>query len=607
MGEWVSTALLRDPSISIWGVSLSSHDQYQLFPAETKKDGSKHPGHDKERPDGAARSHDALLAVKSISLLRGLCLQVAADMCFEWLLRKIRDPAPQIIIASGNPLSDRSRRSSRERQYRQAPGGIRKQPSTPRKLSPRPWRNSSSSPERHNGAQRPVSSYLITRNTNHFTTTLIRMVRRHDRQQLWERQRADIESMSLDLQERVDSLTLRIERLDAAPQDNDIRTDKHRLRQCINDLQREQNRLEENEVSATNMLAGIEHDQTEEEHDLLAAVDEYTQLHTRGAGDLQLNHALRESFRDAQQIRNLLCTASEDLCTARDELEALNSDIQATGKAVMSQRKNLKVCIRMLTRAMPARRRFLARTMRRVYSTARVALLEQGLMEARIKESSAARPVIAINDAPPEPSASPDDDDLERYESLRDLVEEDRKDHDTFGDTFAERWNQYFTANPTATRSDFDRAWYLQRRTQASNLQKVQDAFIETRDEVLRAGGDPLALRPQEDHLDVPEYAGNRSDDGKTESESSEVQQERKRRGEEIAPDVHRWMGTGDSGAEEFDDDEQEAAEHRSGDDDGYTDDGIAPWDSLSQQQRIPVRAERIANYRTQCGLASEH
>ncbi|KAK4540729.1 hypothetical protein LTR36_008944 [Oleoguttula mirabilis] len=523
-------------------------------------------------------------------------------MCFEFLYRNLLPARPQIIIATGTRLGERSRRSSRELKPTLSPGRVQKAPHVPRKRSPKPWRRPSSAAGDHPPPRpkRVIWSELVLANgqSTSFTGKLVEMVRRHDRQRLLEHQRADIERHAASLQSQIDSFTLRHERLEERLSDDALRSERNLFTGCITALAKKQAKLEVQEVSVRNRLDGVVADQTTDEGGLFAAVEEFIRADSRDPGCIRLSDELRGRFRDARHTQRFLRTQEETLGRLKRELLSL----QAVGSLVaplLGRERTLRVRIRQLDRAMPARTSFVDRTMRTMYDVARATLLGQGLMRVQAAEPlGQPSAVTGYNDHPHTPPLDPAD--IERYQSFLDVVFTYRLDHDEFADTHAAKYAEFMANKPDATPTEWGRQWKTERGKEAAGLHTVEEVFLAVRDRVLAAGGEMLALNVDPSWDDLPEFAGRHPEDGTLGCVSEAFKQALAAAAEKNRPGIHKWL---DLTTEEDDIETQSQAAAR--EDGSWLGDGseLMPWDSLSSLERRPRAIGRVEYQRTQAAL----
>lgn len=405
------------------------------------------------------------------------------------------------------------------------------------------------------------------------------------------------------MQQRADCLRLRRERTEQQTSSDGIRAERHRLKQCIDDLDTKQAEMVREEVSTLNRLDGIIADQNADEEDFFDAVQLFIEADSTDKGSIHLSPALKEKLRDARQIRHFVQSQEKQLRSLKDAYNEMQAEDwqhkawagkQAEGAAARG--RHLEVRIKQLTRAVPARRQYLESTLQALYAMARVALLEQGYIEPEDPHDRLTiKPVLAVDDTPGDPPAPPNPDAVQRYERLRNKLEQCRKDHDQFGDAYAEYWDQYFENKSQGTKSEFGRMWFESRWIETRNLRTAEKAFVMTRDEVLRAGAQPLRLSPLFAHRNVPIFAHDHPEDGKVSTEGPEEAESRGRQHLKVVPDIERWLGIG-TGANFGDADD--AAEQAAGSAISKLASTIAPWDSASQQERHTEWRKRIEEVR---------
>ncbi|KAK5123471.1 hypothetical protein LTR85_002509 [Meristemomyces frigidus] len=477
--------------------------------------------------------------------------------CFDFLCRPFRRARPQVLVATGTRLGERSRRSSRELRSRALPGRIQISAHVRRNRSARPWRRASAD---EGDANLPPRTRRLLQG---FTERLVEIVRRNDLQRLLERQQADIERHAMTLQTQIDALTLRRERSDGQPLDDALRAERILLRQSIKTAAQEQAKLEIQEVSVRNQLDRVLVDQSFDEDELFAAVPESIEANVQTQGYISLTDGLRERFRDARQLRDFLRRQREALRLAQREL----ADMQKAESSVaplVGRERTLK-----------------------------------DLIPVEPTEDQAQHPAATgYNDDPGIPPLHPGD--VGKYQRLRDALVEFRKDHDEHAMTCAERHAEFVAANPSATPSDWDRRYKQVRGKDAADLHMVEKAFFAVRDRVLAAGGDMLRIQVDPDWDDLEIFAGRHLEDGTLGCVSAAYKRAMADQAERDRPGVQRWLNSTTS--EDAGGDGVRPTRSEDGEE-VVTRSELTPWDSLSSLERRPRASARLRRQQEQAAL----
>lgn len=191
--------------------------------------------------------------------------------------------------------------------------------------------------------------------------------------------------------------------------------------------------------------------------------------------------------------------------------------------------------------------------------------------------------------------APPDADALKFYVDARDDLQQSQRALDTL----PQRENMLYTAKSKQTDWDeakWSRWWFKNVAATTRNLQASEDEYVEARDAVMRAGGQPLGLVYERAANDFSEFSSH-PDDGWATSSASEHRADPVPR-EQAIESVHCWMDT-IHGHADGDPEQQVSSATMSyggavGGSSGLLSDEIFPWESATSSRRVPHSRKKI-------------
>jgi len=184
--------------------------------------------------------------------------------------------------------------------------------------------------------------------------------------------------------------------------------------------------------------------------------------------------------------------------------------------------------------------------------------------------------------------------DVERYENLKAYVRLLRKTHGNMPDRYAVERAEYKAQNCNFIPSEFEAHRLRKCRETTEKLKEMEKSYLEARDKVLRAGGEPLGPTAHSstadsivtDLHDPQEFGDTHPEDGKVGCMSEATLQYLAQRTERARPDFERWLAKLEDGIAPSDGySASQAGTGRDSNLEGVNEGAfpkLTPWDSLS-------------------------
>jgi len=387
-----------------------------------------------------------------------------------------------------------------------------------------------------------------------FTKLLISIFKRDERLRLYERQKVDAERSRKTLQQCIDATTLR-HHGDLERASDGTRTKRYALRRTINGHVSSQRDLEKSMLWLDGQLGTSGAVQAVEEDDLFKYVD-WVMEHCGGKNDcVDFTLALRESLRDAAEIRQLVQATERELQLLRTELPGLQEGLRGIpndiAQAAAAQLRHIARRADELERAMPARQESQSSTLWDLYALLRHTLSAHGLVEPEDGGTIYRPPSVETSDDIPAPLIEqPTQKLLGDHRIHRNFVQKYQQDLDGAKadyKPFKVRCRKKFHGE---TDSRVDERYFNQIRVITGNLQKAEREYVTLGDRVKNAGGEPLPLVYYRERYDFPEFAGDHPKDGDTDSRTSSIRKAYPQAiAQYVTPNVSRWRDVVDSQA----------------------------------------------------------